>query len=222
MAITASGAISLNDLHVEAGGSSGSTCSFNDTDIRDILEKSSGASHSLGDYYSKKAPFTGSGTVGATNVYNAGSEYVPATNNRYRGYNSNTYGSNYPSGTSYGTLSPIQDSDYLSNNQVIACASSGNNTTGGSITGNVTILLRVRNISGSAQNINTDANFKKLIINGNTFNRSDATYTSGGVDGIPSTFTWNATNQTIPNDQTSVMHPFPAPGQSYTAKFRGQ
>ena len=87
MAITASGAISLNDLHVEAGGTSGSTCSFNDTDIRDILEKSSGASHSLGDYYSKKAPFTGSGTVGATNVYNAGSEYVAASNQRYRGYN---------------------------------------------------------------------------------------------------------------------------------------
>ena len=107
MAITASGAISLNDLHVEAGGSSGSTCSFNDTDIRDILEKSSGASHALGDYYSKKAPFTGSGTVGAHNVYNAGSEYVPATHVRYRGYNSNTYNSNYPSGTAYGTLSPI-------------------------------------------------------------------------------------------------------------------
>ena len=222
MAITASGAISLNDLHVEAGGTSGSTCSFNDTDIRDILEKSSGASHSLGDYYSKKAPFTGSGTVGATNVYNAGSEYVAASNQRYRGYNSNTYGSNLPSGTSYGSLSPIQDSDYLSNNQVIALASNANNNTSGSITATVTTQLRVRNISGSAQNINSDANFKKLIINGNTFNRSDATYTSGGSDGIASTFAWTTASQSVPNNNTSAMFPFPTPGQSYSAKFRGQ
>lgn len=222
MAITASGAISLNDLHVEAGGTSGTTCSFNDADIRDILEKSSGASHSLGDYYSKKAPFTGSGTVGATNVYSAGSEYVAASNVRYRGYNSNTYNSNYPSGTAYGSLSPVQDSDYLSNNEVIACASSGNNNTNASVTGDITILLRVRNNSGSANNINSDSSFKKLIINANTFNRSDATYTDGGVGGIPSQWVWTASNQSIPNNQTSIMHPFPTPGQSYTAKFRGQ
>ena len=222
MAITASGAISLNNLHVEAGGTSGTTCSFNDTDIRDILEKSSGASHSLGDYYSKKAPFTGSGSVGATNVYTAGSEYVAATNIRWRGYNSNTYNSNLPSGTAYGSLSPIQDSDYLNNNQVIAIASSANNNTTSSITAAVGTQLRVRNISGSANNINSDSSFKKVIINANTFNRSDATYTDGGVDGIPSTWTWSTANQTVPNNNTSAMFPFPTPGQSYTAKFRGQ
>ena len=31
---TPSGTISLNDMHVEAGGTSGTTCSFDDRDIR--------------------------------------------------------------------------------------------------------------------------------------------------------------------------------------------
>ena len=101
-------------------------------------------------------------------------------------------------------------------------ASNANNNTSGSITATVTTQLRVRNISGSAQNINSDANFKKLIINGNTFNRSDATYTSGGSDGIASTFAWTTASQSVPNNNTSAMFPFPTPGQSYSAKFRGQ
>ena len=36
MALQTSGAISLNDIHVEAGGSSGTTCSMNDPDIRGL------------------------------------------------------------------------------------------------------------------------------------------------------------------------------------------
>ena len=34
MGTPASGTITLNEVHVEAGGSSGSQCSFNDSDIR--------------------------------------------------------------------------------------------------------------------------------------------------------------------------------------------
>ena len=34
MALQNSGAISLNDIHVEMGGTSGTQCSLNDSDIR--------------------------------------------------------------------------------------------------------------------------------------------------------------------------------------------
>jgi hypothetical protein len=51
MALQTSGQISLNDLHVEAGGSSGSECSFNDTDIRDMIDKSSGSQSSMSEFY---------------------------------------------------------------------------------------------------------------------------------------------------------------------------
>ena len=40
MALQTSGAISLNDIHVEAGGSSGTTASLNDTDIRGLTAAS--------------------------------------------------------------------------------------------------------------------------------------------------------------------------------------
>ena len=37
MALPSSGAISLNQMHVEVGGSSGSTCTINDSDIRGLI-----------------------------------------------------------------------------------------------------------------------------------------------------------------------------------------
>ena len=57
--------ISLNDLHVEAGGSSGTTCSLNDADIRDIIGKAANATNSLFEYYgqSSEEQLTSGGTI---------------------------------------------------------------------------------------------------------------------------------------------------------------
>ena len=41
MALQSSCAISLNEMHIEAGGSTGSNCTINDSDIRDLISKSS-------------------------------------------------------------------------------------------------------------------------------------------------------------------------------------
>lgn len=51
MALQTSGQISLNDIHVEAGGFSGSSCSINDTDIRGLIGKSSGSAMDFADWY---------------------------------------------------------------------------------------------------------------------------------------------------------------------------
>ena len=51
MPLPSSGAISLNEIHIEAGGSSGSQASLNDADIRAIIGKGSGASNSFNEYY---------------------------------------------------------------------------------------------------------------------------------------------------------------------------
>ena len=56
MALQSSGQISLNDIHVEAGGSSGSLASINDSDIRDLIDKSSGAQMSLSSGSSTTRP----------------------------------------------------------------------------------------------------------------------------------------------------------------------
>ena len=58
MAIPGSGAISLNDFHVEAGGSSGTQCSINDSDIRGLIGKSSGAQMSFNEWYGASATVT--------------------------------------------------------------------------------------------------------------------------------------------------------------------
>lgn len=51
MALQTSGAISLNDIHVEAGGTSGTLASINDADIRGLISKTSGAQMSFNEWY---------------------------------------------------------------------------------------------------------------------------------------------------------------------------
>ncbi len=51
MALQTSGTISLNDIHVEAGGASGTQCSLNDSDIRGLIGKASGAQSSFSEFY---------------------------------------------------------------------------------------------------------------------------------------------------------------------------
>ena len=70
MALTSSGALSLNEMHIEAGGSSGTECSLNDSDIRGLISKSAGASMAFNEWYSASASipdFATTMTVGHTN-----------------------------------------------------------------------------------------------------------------------------------------------------------
>ena len=55
MALQASGQISLNELHVEAGGSSGTECTFNDSDIRSLIGKATAAQMGLNEWYGASA-----------------------------------------------------------------------------------------------------------------------------------------------------------------------
>jgi len=55
MPLQTSGAISLNQIHVEAGGSSGTQASLNDSDIRGLIGKASGATMSFSEWYGASA-----------------------------------------------------------------------------------------------------------------------------------------------------------------------
>jgi len=60
--IPTSGAISLNQMHTEAGGASGTTASINDADIRALIGKASGVQMSFSEWYgASSAAFPGSG-----------------------------------------------------------------------------------------------------------------------------------------------------------------
>ena len=55
MALQTSGPISLNDMHVEVGGNSGTLCSVNDADIRDLISRGANTSQNFQEYYGKSA-----------------------------------------------------------------------------------------------------------------------------------------------------------------------
>ena len=71
MALQTSGPISLNDMHVEAGGSSGTNCTINDTDIRGLIGKASGATMSFNEWYGASAGFSFNVTVANSGTYYA-------------------------------------------------------------------------------------------------------------------------------------------------------
>tara|TARA_Y100000004_G_C8952822_1_gene429394 strand:+ start:2534 stop:3274 length:741 start_codon:yes stop_codon:yes gene_type:complete len=58
MTLQTEGAISLNDINIEAGNASGSTCSLNDAVIRDLIDKAAGATSSFEDFYGASSTVT--------------------------------------------------------------------------------------------------------------------------------------------------------------------
>ena len=58
MALQTSGAISLDDMHVELGATSGTEVSLNDADIRGLIDKASGAQASFSEWYGAANRFT--------------------------------------------------------------------------------------------------------------------------------------------------------------------
>lgn len=202
MATPSSGAISLNDMHVEVGGSSGSECSINDSDIRLIADKSSGATASWNDYYDRAKDFTTVVTVGGTNT--TSSDGYVTTTFRYRGYLNNS-----PSGASnVGSLSVSNDADYFSNNGFTDIAVNGTQ-------GQTTSVTRVR--ASAASIANNDTAFKSVVIGSTTYNRTDATYeTSSGR----TQWYWSNGVATVPTDDTSAFAPFAAAGSTTTVVFR--
>lgn len=70
MALTTSGQIDLNAMHVEAGGTSGTECTLNDADIRNLIGKGSAAQSAFNEFYGASALDTTSRSL-AINVSQA-------------------------------------------------------------------------------------------------------------------------------------------------------
>ena len=91
MPLQGSGAISLNEIHIEAGGSTGDSASLNDADIRGLISKSSGAQMAFNEWYGASAalysmsfPATFSSTLtGKTGPYSYTQVNRPTTDTTY-------------------------------------------------------------------------------------------------------------------------------------------
>ena len=219
MATPSSGAISLNDMHVEAGGSSGTTCSINDADIRLIADKSSGATASWNDYYNRAADFSFTMTVGDTTT-SISDGYV-TTVTRYRGFDTTTthQGSTMPNGNSgLGSINDNQDADYLANAVIDVLYATGEN-------GTSTNAVHIQ-IGDNGTITNNDTAFKSVVINGFTYNRSDCTFDQNNSADRPysrwiiNSATGNAGAAGTPSDSSSNMGPFGGSGASNTITFR--
>lgn len=83
MALPASGTISLNDIHIEVGGASSTQCSINDSDIRGLIGKTSGAQSSFSEFYGASNT---SVSVSSSSWYNTG---AGTSSNKWTGYSTN-------------------------------------------------------------------------------------------------------------------------------------
>ena len=89
MALATSGALSLNQIHVEAGGYSGTTASLNDTDIRGLtaasgrtINSTQGTNIDFADFYGAYAlviDLNASGTCGTNTVTTGSGKFATTT-----------------------------------------------------------------------------------------------------------------------------------------------
>lgn len=192
MALQTSGAISLNQIHIEAGGTTNTQCSLNDTDIRNLNEASGktinntlGTTVDFDDFYgATNIPnFDVSITVGDNTTTGTGPNYG-AFSSTLRGYvvtNFHGYG-----GSTLGSINTDSNSNYFGGNTIkaISLRFASGDTSNPGFNG-----LRTQVQNAQAQIANNNNAFKtKRVTNSSgtvtTLNRSDATYqaNSGGTD----------------------------------------
>jgi len=169
MALQSSGTISLNDIHQEAGGSSGTYCTINDSDIRGLIGKSSGASMAFNEWYGASATFSITFNPDVWVV-----QFGPGAN-QIRGSGVEAYGS-WTSSTSTSSFFGGNAVEYLWNTH------NWNPQT-------VYIYLRVIGIVSNT----SSAAFSSMNINGTTLYRSSASHAySGSGSSARTTWTWTA------------------------------
>ena len=219
MATPASGAITLNDIHVEAGGTgvTNTTCSLSDADIRQIANKAFQAQASFSEYYNRAQDWSYTMSVGHGTVVIPG-QYISSTI-LFRGYMTSTAIQNQQPSGGFGSQNDYSDSDYFGSSiidslhvqaAVPLASNPGFETT--------TLVLNV--FSGGLTN--NDLAFKSVVINNNTYNRADASFVQSNTSRAFSRWTWSLTGQTIPvtNISTASFFPFGVPGGSITITFR--
>jgi|TARA_B110000908_G_scaffold133188_1_gene156985 hypothetical protein len=178
MALQTSGMISLNDIHIEAGGTTGTTVSLNDSDLRGLTAASgytingtSGTSIDFGDFYGASG-ITLVDTQTLTVGYLAAGQY---TSESY-GYDGYIW--------MYGSISD-GTANWLSGNEYRLLSWANNS------------------LSLTVEGTNSNAGFISMIINGVTRTRTSATYSWTGTSG-GRTWSWSASTNPLGANGASV------------------
>ena len=149
MPLQSSGQISLNDLHVEAGGTSGTQCSMNDSDIRGLISAAANSQMTFSSFYGA------SSQLWSTNV--------TLGHFSFKAVNSYGYGLDL-NGNYFGSISD-NTIDFINNGNATAELVSVYNGTSWSF------QFRARNIGTDT----TNTGFTSLTTHNTTLTRTSAT-----------------------------------------------
>ena len=223
MALATSGALTLDQIHVEAGGSTGTTCSFNDSDIRGLTAASGrtinstlGTNIDFADFYGASgiaADVSTTLTVGHSSDTDT-SDYVGTIRTRQRGFEAGPLTGQDGSVTSYGSLATTTFSSYFGGNAIARIKVFG--TTFDSISNAISNPYTFQVATDTTGVANSNSSFKQVIVGSTTFNRSDATYTSSSASSF---WRWNVSG-TLPDNATSNAPPFGGNGSTITVTFK--
>ena len=138
MALTSSGQIDLNAMHVEAGGTTGTECTLNDADIRGLISKGAGAQNAFNEYYgasSSATPQNISSTSSINGTTINGFMAIYAHDNgdfqlhfRYDGLNYNTRAMSTNDGASWSTTAQTGPSGSNTTNVPLTVFTNANRT----------------------------------------------------------------------------------------------
>ena len=201
MALPTSGALTLDAIHVEAGGSTGTTCSLNDTDIRGLtpgsgktINSTQGTTIDFDDFYGASSGFSMTLTVGDRQTTST-VDYVTTTTLN-RGFDSAT-----------GSLSPTSNSGFLGGATITQLKNVGTFAISSG-----TPQLRM---SVNSQVANNSSAFTTLTIGSSSLSRSNASYSS-----TASSATWLWTGSPVASTTVTVASapfaPFSASGTTQT------
>ena len=187
MALPTSGTLTLNEIHIEAGGSSGTACTINDTDIRGLndasgytIPTSSGSAIEIGDFYGATQALSFVINNGQTAYIGGGASQYSVNGWAIPGFQSKIT-------TNLGSINSgsTSSSAFFGGNAVASAYATHHN-----LTGNVNIIVYIYGTQA-----NTDSVFKGFSVGNSvatspTYLRSDAgsyNVTSNSVNGQTAT-----------------------------------
>ena len=190
MALPASGTIRLDQIHVEAGGISGTPCSLNESDIRGLIGASLNSNMKFTDWYGAANEFVLTiSTLGSWSTNLPGA----ARNQRYGFQSYNNYGA---------TTGAVAKTSYFGGNNVVAFWILQNQP-------NDPVAYVYLEASGNITNTNDDA-FGSVSVNGAaSYSRSAASF-SYDSSTVRSRWSWTTSLAT----GYGVKSPFNASGSN--------
>jgi hypothetical protein len=183
MALQGSGAISLNDIHLEAGGTTGTGASINDADIRALIGKGAGVSMAFNEWYGASntidyPAFVASnielGSAAGDSLTGSKAQTGPSVllNGNYTGYNfrvfANTYGvflyiREYNAASTSYYYTPANVQTVLSTTDILASRDNGTIQTAKVTNAKIELVYTTTDTGGSGGQRST------ILVNNNTW-----------------------------------------------------